>query len=68
MQAVSAEAALILVISDQVKMDQLTCGQLEEISRGGEWDLQVLPDTELLRVASGDLVPSRRSCRGKRPG
>jgi hypothetical protein len=59
-QAVPGEAALALVIGGLLTIDQLSCPQLEQISRGSEWDLQGLTDTELARVASGELVSSRR--------
>jgi hypothetical protein len=67
-QAVSPERALALVMADLVAIDQLSGRQLEEISRSDEWDFQGLTDAELAGVARGELVPSRRGYRRKRPG
>ena len=67
-QALSAEAAFTLLTAGLVQLDQMNVRQLEEIAGGGEWDLRSLTDTELARVASGEVVLSRRLCRRKRPG
>ena len=64
-QALSADAAFELLTAGLIQLNQLNDSQLEQIADGGEWDLRSLTDSDLARVATGELVLSRRVCRRK---